>query len=70
MNAPHDWQRWAAQLDAQPSNRRLVQQSRTPRTLREAGLSGDIDVRIKNAHVHIAIIAAFAVFNVLWRVFG
>jgi hypothetical protein len=35
---PQDWQRWAVQLDACPSNRRLVQQARTPRTLRDAGL--------------------------------
>lgn len=33
------WQKHAALLDMQPSSRRLVQQSRTPRTLREAGLT-------------------------------
>lgn len=38
MSAAHDWQRWSAHLDAQPSSRRLLQQSRTPRMLREAGL--------------------------------
>ena len=35
-----DWQRHADVLSLQPSNRRLVQQSRTPRTLRDAGWTG------------------------------
>ena len=38
MSQPaRDWQRWNVQLDAQPSNRRLVLASRTPRTMRDAG---------------------------------
>jgi hypothetical protein len=32
-----DWQQWAHTLDLQRSNRRLVQQSRTPRQLRDVG---------------------------------
>ena len=40
MNAATDWRKHSDLLSAQPSNRRLVQQSRTPRTLRDAGLSG------------------------------
>lgn len=40
MNAPikyKDWQKWSARLDAQPSNRRLVLEARTPRQMRDAG---------------------------------
>lgn len=37
-----DWQKHAALLDLQPSNRRLLQESRTPRTMRDAGLHGEL----------------------------
>lgn len=34
-----DWNRHAALLDMQPNNRRFIREARTPRTLREAGLT-------------------------------
>ena len=39
MNAATDWRKHAAALDACPNNRRFAQ-AKTPRTLRDAGLSG------------------------------
>ena len=54
-----DWQRHAALLDKQPNNRRFVQ-SRTPRTLRDAGLSGWGDERVERRIDNIICWGAWA----------
>jgi hypothetical protein len=66
MNTARDWMLWSVRLDAQPSNRRLVQQSRTPRMLREANLSPFDEQRANHidnlmAITSIAFVAVFAV---------
>jgi hypothetical protein len=64
-----DWRRHAALLDRQPNNRRFAQQ-RTPRTLREAGLSADFDDRLASFERVLAavgwIAAALVVSVVIW----
>jgi hypothetical protein len=66
---PTDWRRHAALLDQQPNNRRFAQQ-RTPRTLREAGLSEQIDDPLASFERVLAtagwIAAAVVVSVVLW----
>lgn len=69
-----DWQRHAALLDMQPSSRRLLQQSRTPRTLRDAGLSGWGDERVERRIDNIICWGAwaclpFVLFQLYARVF-
>ena len=41
-----DWQKHAALLDMQPSNRRLLQESRTPRQLSDVGWTGWGDEKV------------------------
>ena len=74
MSQPMDWQRHAALLDMQPSNRRLVQQSRTPRSLRDAGWTGlgneSVELRIDTWLCWMGWIATpFVLYQLYTRLF-
>lgn len=69
-----DWQQHAALLDMQPSNRRLLRQARTPRSLREVGWSGWGDEQAQRRLDHVICWGAwaatpFVIYQLLARIF-